>query len=245
VDPVCRLARSPFALLLPLLAITLLLESCGEQEDVSPNFEDRIPLGVELSAADRVVEWGQGTTLEGRLTQGGEAVAAEAVVLEEDPYPFRGDFAELEEADTDEEGGFSFEVEPDANTSYRVAAGELSEATSPERIVYVEPRTEVKSEPVAGGARFITTFKHAEDRSIQGSSLFSYAAAVVDVDRTGELNFIRVDRIEQLRPGVSEASIELPFPATGVVYDSCVAFTGDSGLGKPSTRCSQSSIPAD
>lgn len=227
-----------------ILALALAVSGCGEQEDVSPDFEDRIPLGLELETADRVLTLGESTTLSGRLSQGKEKLAGETVILEGDPYPFTDDFRELESIETGETGEFEFEATPGANTAYRVAAGELSEAMSPERFVYVEPRTELESEPTAGGTRYTTIFRHPEDRSIQGSSLHSYASTVADAEASGELNFVRVDRVEQTKAGLSEASIVLPFSADEIRYATCVGYTPDSGLGAPNATCSQSSVPA-
>ncbi len=226
-----------------ITSLACLGAGCGEGEDVSPSFEDRVPPGLELSTAQRVLEWGESTRLEGRLTQGDEELSGETVVLEADPYPFQGDFEELETIETDEDGGFEFEASPEANTAYRVAAGELSETTSPDHLVFVEPRRELEVEPAGGGTRYTTVFRHPDERSIQGSSFFSYASAIADAEATGKLNFIQVDRIEQTRPGLSEASIVLPFAAEEIRYSSCVSYTGDSGMGSPNTRCSQSSIP--
>ena len=53
--------RTRLSLLLSLAALAA--SGCGEEEDVSPSFEDRVPLGLELDAADRVIEWKGETTL--------------------------------------------------------------------------------------------------------------------------------------------------------------------------------------
>jgi hypothetical protein len=223
-----------------LLAAT----GCGEEEDVSPNFEDRIPLGLELKAADRVVDWKDTTTLSGALTQGKENLAGETVVLEADSYPFNGSYAEIESVETEADGSFKFEAAPDANTAYRVAAGDLSEATSREVRVYVNPLTELATEPSGNGTRFITVFRHPAERSIQGSTVFNYSATVADAAATGKLRFIKADRVEQERQGLSSASITLPFAAADVEYRACYSYTPDSGMGVPSSRCSQSRIAA-
>jgi len=224
-------------------AIALLAAGCGEQEDVSPNFEDRIPPGLELEAADRVVAWGKGTQLSGTLTQGEEKPAGETVTLEADTYPFDESFEALETTETGERGEFEFAVEPDANTSYRVVYGELSEAQSAARRVYVEPRTELEIEPVGARTRFTTVFHHPEDRSIQGSDLFSYASPAAEAEATGELRFIRVDQVRQIRVGLSEASIQLPLPESDVRYATCIGYAPSAGMGAPNDSCEQSSVP--
>ncbi|MDQ3759266.1 MAG: hypothetical protein M3331_04910 [Actinomycetota bacterium] len=240
--PMRPLTRTRLSLL--LIFLTVLLAGCGEEEDVSPSFEDRIPLGLELDAADRVVKWKKGTTLTGVLTQGAEKLSGETVVLEFDSYPYGGDFAELESAQTDKQGRFEFEVTPDANTAYRAAAGELSEATSPEALIYVEPLTEIEKAPSGNGTRFTSVFRHPKDRSIQGSNVFSYVATAADAEATGKLGFIRVDRVTQKRTGLSTASIVLPFSSGEVRYSACYGYTPDSGLGLPNARCSQTEVPA-
>ena len=228
-----------------LVFVALIAASgCGEEEDVSPSFEDRVPLGLELKAADRVVEWKDSTTLSGVLTQGDEKVAGEAVVLEGDSYP-SDDFAELDSAETGEDGRFEFETIPDANTTYRVAAGELSEATSREVRVYVNPLTELLTQAAGSGTRFTTIFRHPDERSIQGSTVFSYAATPEAAAAAGKLRFIQVDRVEQRRTGLSSAAITLPFSPDQVEYRACYGYTPDSGMGQPNSGCSQTQIPAD
>jgi len=231
---------------LSLLATALLaLAGCAEEEDVSPNFEDRIPPGLEFEAADRVLEWGEKTSFSGQLTQGEERLADETVTLEADTYPFDDSFRSLETTQTDDQGGFEFGALPDANTAYRATHGELSETHSKERRVYVEPRTTLKTRALGSRTLFTTVFRHPKDRAIQGSSLFSYAAPVVDAEATGKLPFIRVDKVEQLKLGLSEASIQLPLAEDDVRYSVCVGYRADAGLGAPNETCSQSSVPAD
>ncbi|MDQ3728675.1 MAG: hypothetical protein M3355_03700 [Actinomycetota bacterium] len=237
-------SRTPTTLSL-LAAALLALAGCAEEEDVSPNFEDRIPPGLEFEAADRVLEWGDDTSFSGQLTQGEEKLAGETVTLEADTYPFEDSFRALETAQTDDQGNFEFGATPDANTSFRVAYGELSETESKERRVYVEPRTSLEAQAVGSRTRFTTVFRHPEDRSIQGSTLFSYAASAADAEATGELQFIRVDKVDQLSLGLSEASIQLPLAEDDIRYSTCVVYRADAGLGAPNEQCSQSSVPAD
>jgi hypothetical protein len=228
-----------------LLATTVLAAcGCGGEEDVSPSFEDRVPLGLELDAAERVIEWKDEATLSGALTQGEDKLDGEEVSLEADSYPFDGNFAELDAVETGPSGRFKFTASPDANTAYRVAAGELSEATSRDVRVYVNPRTELVIRPAGSGTRFTTVFRHPRDRSLQGSSVFSYAAPVQAGAEPEKLRFIQVDRVAQKRQGLSSAAITLPFTADEVDYKACYGYTPDSGMGVPSSRCSQTQISA-
>ena len=236
-------SRTRLSLLLSL--VVLVATGCGEEEDVSPSFEDRIPVGLELDVADRVIAWKESVALSGALSQGEEKLGEEEVSLEGDAYPFDGNFVELQVAETDAKGRFEFTAAPDANTAYRVAAGELSEATSRDVRVYVNPLTKLDAQPAGSGTRFTTVFRHPEDRSIQGSTVFSYAANVADAQATGKLRFIQVDRVEQERPGLSSAAITLPFAAGDVEYKACFGYTPDSGMGAPNSRCSQTQIEVD
>lgn len=243
VSTITRSSSHTCAWLVLLLALALYLAGCGAQEDVSPSFEDRIPLALELEAADRVVELEDAATLFGTLTQGKEELAGERVVLQADSYPFDGNYEEIASVETDARGAFEFEVTPDSNTTYRTAAGELSEATSPARRVYVEPRLKLEIEAVGPRTRFTTVFRHPEDRSIQGSNVYSYAAPAAEAEATGELRFIRVDRVEEVRLGLSDSSIQLPLPESEIRYSTCISYAPSAGLGAPNDRCTQSSVP--
>lgn len=231
------------ALALLALACLAVGAGCGEGEDVSPSFEDRIPAGLELSAADRAVELGAETALRGTLERGEEKLAGETVRLEEDPYPFDGDYGTTAETTSDERGRFGFRVEPDSNTAYRVTTGEISETESKPTQVFVEPQTTLVAEPAGGGTRFETTFRHPPDRSIQGSSVFHYATTVAEAEATGRLPFARITKVEQVRTGVSVASVAIAGASPGeLVYMSCFGYTADSGLGTPNSSCSQDSV---
>jgi hypothetical protein len=208
---------------------------------VSPTYEDRIPLGLTAETSDRLITWGQQSVVSGVLTQGEERLDGETVVLESDPYPFDRDYAEAASADT-AGGRFSFRVEPDVNTAYRIAAGELSEATSRPVRVYVEPRMEVEEVAENGAVRLRAVFRHPEESSLAGSNLFLYASPAEEAKATGRIGFVGVERVEQKRPGLSEASARVLLPGE-IVSRTCVAYTPDSAMGEPSPGCSQSSIP--
>jgi hypothetical protein len=235
-------SQSRTRLSLSLAALVLSAASCGEEEDVSPSFEDRIPVGTEVQASERLVTWGDEVELSGNVRQGDVRLEGEEVALEADPYPFDGSFAEIDSSTTGPQGEFSFAAGPAANTDYRVATGEGSVSTSDAVRVLVEPRIELIAEPTAGGTRFTTEFRHPEERSIQGSTVLSYAAAVPDA--SGRLPFVRAVEVDQDRPGRSSASITLPFAEGEVVYETCESYTGDSGMSGSRRTCPQTSIPA-
>ncbi len=221
-----------------LLLISVSLASCGGSEDVSPTFEDRIPPGLKLESSARVIDWKDEVRLTGRLTQGDGALADETVTLEADVYPFNGQFNPVESVATGDDGTFEFEDAPDANTAYRVTAGDLGETHSNQSRVFVEPNIKV----VGAGdsiARYKVTFHHPENHSIQGSSLYTYA----DIGDGRGLRFFRVIPIKERGLGLSEASVALPFPAGGGKFTYCVGYTPDSGLGAPGDQCTQSKAP--
>ena len=224
------------------LGLVSVLAGCGEREDVSPSFEDRIPVGLELEVSDRLITWGGRTDLTGVVEQGKDTLAGETVTLEGDGFPLEGSFEALETGTTDEAGRFGFEVEPSSNTAYRVSFGELSEAQSNEQVIFVEPRTEIVAEAVGERTIYETRFRHPKERSIQGSTVYSYAATVDDAEATGKLNFLRVERVMQDGPGRSSASIVLPFSESEVTYGTCIGYTPDAGMGDPQSRCSQSDL---
>lgn len=226
-----------------VLAALLVLAGCGEQEDVSPSFEDRIPAGLELESAERSVIWGDKTVLSGALDRDGEPLAGEKVTLEEDPYPFEGRYRAIESAETDADGAFSFEAAPDRNTAYRVAAGELSETTSSPAKVYVLPRISETVSAIADGVTvYETTFEHADDVVMQGSTLLSYAA--LGAGSGDEIPFVGRVAVEQVRQGLSRATFELEALGAESLYETCVSYVPDSGLGLPGKSCSQSSVVA-
>ena len=224
------------------VALCLLAAGCGEQEDVSPSFEDRVPLALDLRAVDRTVVWGERVELTGKLSQGGDPVATDEVVLEADPFPFEDDFAEVAAAESGSRGEFSFAAEPDANTEYRVAAGELSEATSDPVRVLVEPRVRLVAETAGNGTRFTTVFRHPEERPLQGSTVFAYAAPAGEAEASGKLSFVRTERVEADRPGVSSASVTLPFSRSEVRYGTCESYTPAAGMSGPRASCPQTRI---
>jgi hypothetical protein len=111
--------------------------------------------------------------------------------------------------------------------------------------VYVNPLTELVTKAAGNGTRFTTFFRHPAERSLQGSTVFSYAATVADAEATGTLRFIKANRVEQKREGLSSASITLPFAADEVEYKACYGYTPDAGMGVPNSRCSQQRTAAD
>jgi hypothetical protein len=230
--------RAGFAALLGAVVVFALGSCGGSNEDVSPSYQDRIPPGIRLEAGSRTIGWRKSVDLTGRLTQGGDPVSGETVTLEADSYPFDGQFHSVGSAQTGARGDFAFEDAPEANTTYRVAAGDLSETHSNERRVYVLPNMRLSVAGAAGGTRYTTTFHHPKDRSIAGSSLYSYATA-----SGGDPRFVRVTRVRQVHLGLSEASIVLPYAVGEAEYTTCVGYTPDSGLGPPGDHCTQGKAP--
>jgi hypothetical protein len=225
---------------LSLLASLALLAAtgCGEEDDVSPSFEDRIPLGLELEAADREVRFGDPAELSGKLTQGGDAVSDE-VRLEEDPYPFDESWRAVATTTTDDEGRFSFEPELEFNTAYRAVAGESGEALSDRRVVFVDPVASVDSELVGSSStRFVTTFRHSPDRTLNG-------AAVIQAETVGSIPFAAIERVIEVKPGLSRATVVLPGTPGDLAYEVCVSYAPSNAVGVPRAECGRGRTPFD
>jgi hypothetical protein len=219
------------------------LAACGAEEDVSPTFADRIPPGFELKAASRSIELGTGSTLDGVLTQGDDALDGETVRIDEDPYPFDGDFSPVVTTTTNARGRFDVAVKPDSNTAFRAVFGEGSETQSRPVRVVVNPRMALSVSDRGDATVFTTTYRHPEDRSLADSNVFHYVTTRAEASATGELPFARVTSIVQKKPGVSTARVVVGGSAgSDLVYEQCVKYTGSAGMGKPGNSCSQTSI---
>ena len=229
--------------LLPALVL-IAATGCGEEEDVSPSFEDRIPVGVELRPEGREVRFGDSIELTGRVSQGKEAVAGSEVRLEEDPYPFDESWSAAAGETTDAKGRFSFEVEPTFNTVYRAVA-ESGEALSEERTIYVDPVASVEAEAEGASTRFVTTFRHSPDRSLDGAVVFSYGGPVIQAQSAGSVPFVAIERVKELKPGRSTAAVLLPGSPGDLAYDVCVSYAPSNGVGVPSAECGRDKRPFD
>ena len=227
--------------LLPALVL-IAATGCGEEEDVSPSFEDRIPVGVELRTERREVRFGDSVELTGSLSQGKEAVAGSEVRLEEDPYPFDESWSAVATEATDAKGRFSFEAEPTFNTVYRAVA-ESGEALSEERTVYVDPVASVESEAEGASTRFTTSFRHSAERSLDGAVVFSYGGPVIQAQIVGSVPFVAIEPVKEVKPGLSTATALLPGSPGDLAYDVCVSYAPSNGVGVPRAECGRDKRP--
>ncbi len=231
--------RTRLSLLVPLALLAA--TGCGEEEDVSPSFEDRVPLGLELEAVDREVRFGDPAKLSGKLTQGGDAVRDEEISLEEDPYPFDESWREVATAMTDKRGRFSFEPELEINTAYRAIA---QETLSDQRVVFVDPVASVDSELVGSSStRFVTTFRHSPDRPLDGAALYSYGGPVIQAEIVGSVPFVAIERVKEVKPGHSQATVVLPGSPGDLAYEVCVSYAPSNAVGVPRAECGQGRRP--
>lgn len=236
-------SQSRTRLSLPVLALVSFVAGCGEGEDVSPNFEDRIPLGLEFEVADREVRFGDPAELSGELTQSDDAVAGQEVRLEEDPYPFDESWRALATTTTDDEGRFSFKAELEFNTAYRAVAAD-GEALSDERAVFVNPLASVDSEQIdEARTRFTTTFRHSTERTLEGAAVYSYGGPVIQAQTVGSIPFVAIERVKPVKPGLSRATVLLPGAPGDLAYDVCVSYAPSNAVGVPSAECGQGRRP--
>ncbi len=227
-------------------ALALAAVGCGEDRDVSPNFEDRIPAGVTLAQEPDTLPFGDATVLRGSYERSGEPLAGEPVTLAHDTYRFDGQFEPIAKATTDQRGRFEFEVKPAVNTEYRVEAGDLAQTESNDARVIVLPRISVERRERAGGrVRYTTTLTYAPEVQLGGTLVRHYAARAETAARTGSLSLVGTTPPRRVRAGLSRATYELPAFAAGVRYESCVALAPSSGIGAGDSRCAGESLRVD
>lgn len=210
---------------------------------MSPSFEDRIPLGLELEAAEHQVGFGDPAVLRGTLTQGSDAVPGAEIRLDADPYPFDDSWRAVDTTTSDEDGRFSFEPELEFNTAYRAVAGESGEALSDRRVVFVNPLVSVDAEPAGGSTRYVSTFRHSKERPLNGAMVFSYADAVAQAEVIGSIPFFAIEPVELVKPGRSRATVVVPGAPGNLAYDVCVSYAPSNAVGPPETECDRGRVP--
>jgi len=91
---------------------------------------DKPPANPDLTikADPNPVAFGKTVTISGRLR--GSDNTGKAVDVEEDPYPFDGQFKKVGTATTDAQGDYSVQTTPDQHTQYRAVAKTTPEETS-------------------------------------------------------------------------------------------------------------------
>ncbi len=104
------------ALVVPLVA----LAAKPDKPPANPN--------LTIKADPNPVPFGKTVTIGGRLR--GSDNTGKTIQLEENPYPFSGQFKNAGTATTDAQGDYSFQVTPDLHTQYRAVARITPEETS-------------------------------------------------------------------------------------------------------------------
>jgi hypothetical protein len=97
---------------------------------------------VTIAATPPAVTFGNASSVHGTVTGPGNAGAT--VVLEQNPFPFTGQFQQVATATTDASGNYAFQVRPALNTRYHVIAKTSPPMTSPDVTVNVRPRVTLK-----------------------------------------------------------------------------------------------------
>lgn len=119
------------ALLVPLIA-TADHRPGHEQDGRNPN--------LSIASEPNPVLWGRPTTISGKLR--GTDNTGKTIELEENPYPFSGQFKRVATTTTDAQGDYSFRALPGEHTHYRTVARLMPEPeeTSGEESVLVRMR---------------------------------------------------------------------------------------------------------
>jgi hypothetical protein len=208
-----------------LVLATLLLLAAAPAASAAPR--------IELDVTPRETRYGDVTTFSGTVTDSGQPLAGQEVVLEVLGYPFTGEFEELARTRTDAKGAFRFERRLNRNHSVRVLAAGV---TSARERAYVFPRPELKF--VALNPRVIRlTQRYRVPRGVRLERPTQFyvgprgkptapRAAVADVRRTGPGRFM------------STALVRIPSAWEGRFrYASCFRYTPGSGMGDPRARC--------
>jgi hypothetical protein len=101
------------------------------------------PGQLSLTSSAPIITFGQTDTLSGQLKNGGAGVT---VQLQQQPAPFTGGFKDVAggSATTDNQGRFSFSVQPGVSTKYRAVAKASPTVTSPELTLPVKFRVTLR-----------------------------------------------------------------------------------------------------
>jgi hypothetical protein len=98
---------------------------------------------LSIEATPSLVTWGTDAGIGGRMTGNRGRMAGRAVILEADPYPFRG-FTAMATTTTNARGLFDFLVRPAANTRYRAVPQGARGGPSNDVLVFVRMRTSLR-----------------------------------------------------------------------------------------------------
>jgi hypothetical protein len=196
-------------------------------------------LASSLSAGE--ITLGGALSVTGRLTSAGQGVAGVPLVLQGNPYPFRG-FAPLARATSAEDGGFSFtDMRPDRNTRLRVIGEGSPGVTGPVLEATVDPKVLASARSLGPGrVRLILRVRHAitgDGRAV--SVRWFLAARASHVFRLAAVTATR-----ELSPGVTYASVVVDPPVKRFVYRVCLnpPWERAMGLGATHRRCPEASF---
>ena len=93
---------------------------------------------LTISAVKPTITWSQATTVSGQLK--GANNAGQRVEVQEQPYPFTGQFTTVDSTTTDAQGNYRFIRKPDLHTRYRVVAGTTISAVAGVQVRIRVPR---------------------------------------------------------------------------------------------------------
>jgi hypothetical protein len=190
------------AIFLCVVVVTAPLAVAGAAKPPKPG-----PLSLNSSAP--MITFGQKDVLSGQLKGGGAGVT---VQLQQQPAPFTGGFKDVTgaSATTDNQGNFSFSVQPGVSTKYRAVAKAHPTVTSPELTLPVRFRVTLRLSDYTPARGQLVRFS--------GSTAPAHDAATVYIQRrtaTGSYRTVSKAALQHTSGNVSTYSRRIRITSSG------------------------------
>jgi hypothetical protein len=187
------------------------------------------PLTPELTAsAPGELTEGGALSVTGRLVASGQGPSGVPLVLQSDPYPFRG-FLPLAHASTAPDGSFTFaDVRPDRNTRLRVIGEGSPASIGPVLEVSVNAKVEGNARSLGPGRVRLSLRVH---HTILGSSAPVGVRWFLAARASRVFRLAAVTPTRELSPGVSYASVIVDPPVKRFVYRVCLNPPWEKAMG--------------
>jgi hypothetical protein len=190
---------------------------------------------LEVEVQRAAVRYGSAHTLEGTLTDGGQGIAGQEVVLEGRRYPYEGSYRVIERVTTGLDGSYAFKVKLDRNHRLRVTAPAQT-ITSKRIQAYTLPDIELSYRGVRPGVvRLYQRYTVPKNVQLSAPTLFYLGprkAKRATVRRSGELKRVRAGKF------TSSVTVRLPADWDGAFrFASCFRASTGSGMGDPKQSC--------
>ncbi|MGO9319947.1 MAG: serine hydrolase [Solirubrobacteraceae bacterium] len=185
--------------------------------------------------------YGAALTVTGTLEEAGNAVPGAPVVLQADPYPFRG-YATIARQPTGPGGSFSFTgIRPDRNVRLRVvlegssttAPPQAPAATGGQLSVIVDPSVAMNARRLAAGeTRLSVRVRHTTLGGSAPVSVRWYVAA----SGTDDFRLAAVTWSREITPALTYASATVDPPSKRFLYRVCLNQTWEHAMGPPASH---------